>query len=410
VAYQQKVFDRVDVHEAIKTYGSPLYIYDESVLRRRCQELKGMLRYPRFQVVYSAKANTNVELLKIVREEGLCVDAMSPGEMYLEQLAGFPAEHITFIGNNVGPEEFAYAVEKGIYCSVDSLSQLHTLGAVNPGGEVCLRINTGIGAGHHEKVVTGGKKAKFGVAQEDIAEAIAVARQYNMRVTGLNHHIGSLFLEGEAYLQAAAHLLELAKAAPDIELLDFGGGFGIPYQHETESRLDLAALGQAMDRLLERWVEENHKEITVKFEPGRYVAAECGAILGRITSVKNNYQTWFIGCDVGFNTLIRPAMYDSYHEIGIVPSAARAYDEYKEPAYLVGPICESGDIIAKDRPLPVCQVGDGLIIHDAGAYGFVMASQYNSRPLPAEILITSQGEIKVIRPAQKLQDLWPNQP
>jgi diaminopimelate decarboxylase len=406
LAYQQKVFDQLDVRAVIDEYGSPVYVYDETVLRRRCQELKAMMRYPRFQVVYSAKANTNAELLKIIREEGLCVDAMSPGEMYLEQLAGYSAEEITFIGNNVGPEEFMFAVSRGIYCSVDSLSQLHTLGEINRGGCVCLRINTGIGAGHHEKVVTGGQKAKFGLLPEDIAEAVEVARQYDMRVTGLNHHIGSLFLEGAPYLEAAATLLELARKVPDIELLDFGGGFGIPYQHGVEPRLDLAALGRGLDDLVNRWTADNRREITVKIEPGRYVAAECGAILGRITSVKNSGGTWFVGCDVGFNTLIRPAMYDSYHEISVAPKTPRPYAEYTEPAYLVGPICESGDILVKDRPLPVCQTGDALIIHDAGAYGFVMASAYNARPLPAELLLTQTGELICIRPAQKLQDLW----
>jgi diaminopimelate decarboxylase len=407
LTYQQKIFDRYDVHALLEAYGSPLYVYDETTLRRRCRELKAMMAYPRFQVLYSAKANTNVALLSVIREEGLCVDAMSPGEMYLEQAAGFPAADITFIGNNVPPEEFEFAVRRGIYCSVDSLSQLASLGEVNRGGAVSLRINTGIGAGHHEKVVTGGKKAKFGVAPEDIPEALALAARYGMRVTGLNHHIGSLFLDGQAYLEAMDSLLRLAETVPDATVLDFGGGFGVPYRHALEPRLELSALGQAMDARVERWVRENGREITVRIEPGRYVAAECGVILGRITSVKNNYRTWFIGCDVGFNTLIRPAMYDSYHEVAVAPRQARAYREYEDPAYLVGPICESGDILAKDRPLPVCREGDGLIVYDAGAYGFVMASVYNARPLPAELLLTEQGEITLIRPAQKLEDLWP---
>jgi diaminopimelate decarboxylase len=407
LTYQEKIFDKADVHELLAAYGSPLYVYDEATLRRRCRELKALLRYPRFQVVYSAKANTNVELLKIVREEGLKVDAMSPGEMYLEELAGFSPADITFIGNNVPAEEFAFAVRRGIYCSVDSLSQLTTLGEVNRGGEVCLRINTGIGAGHHEKVITGGKKAKFGLAVEDIPEALALARSFDMRVTGLNHHIGSLFLEGTAYLDAARRLLEAARETPEVKLLDFGGGFGIPYRHGAESRLDLAVLGSALDELIQDWVSQTGREITVKIEPGRYIAAECGAILGRITSVKNNYSTWFVGTDVGFNTLIRPALYDSYHEISLAPHTPREYQEYTEAAYLVGPICESGDILVKDRPLPVSQVGDALIVHDAGAYGFVMASVYNSRPLPAEVLLTAAGEVRLIRPAQKLQDLWP---
>jgi diaminopimelate decarboxylase len=144
----------------------------------------------------------------------------------------------------------------------------------------------------------------------------------------------------------------------------------------------------------------------VRIEPGRYIAAECGALLGQITSTKENYETHFIGCDIGFNTLIRPAMYDSYHEISVAPKIERAYKEYDKPVYLVGPICESGDILSHDRSFPCSMVGDALIIHDAGAYGFAMASTYNSRPLPAEVMIGSDGRVRVIRKGQTLQDLW----
>jgi len=405
MAYQKKVFNKIDVEELLNTYGSPLYVYDEEILRQRCREMKNLVSYPNFRVNYSAKANTNVELLKIIREEGLDVDAMSPGEMYLEMKAGFSAEQITFIGNNVSPSEFEYAVSRGIYVSVDSLSQLETLGRINPGGKVSLRINPGIGVGHHEKVVTGGKKAKFGITVEDIPRALEIAGRYNMKINGLNHHIGSLFLQGDEYIAAATRLLNIARTIPGIEIVDIGGGFGIPYRHKEEKRLDLAELGQKLDRLINDWVAENHP-ITLKIEPGRYVVAECGATLGRITSIKNNYNTYFIGCDVGFNTMARPFLYDAYHEVSIAPLQERDYSEYQQPVYLVGPICESGDILVHDRPFPVCQEGDALIIHDTGAYGFVMASVYNSRPLPAEVLIRLDGSLQLIRSAQRLEDLY----
>lgn len=408
MAYGQKVFGKLDAHALLEEYGSPLYIYNEVILRERCREMKKLISYPQFRVNYSAKANTNVEILKIVREEGLDVDAMSPGEMYLELKAGFPAERIMFVGNNVPAQEMKYAVDRGIYISVDSLSQLETLGKISPGGKVCLRINPGIGAGHHEKVVTGGKKAKFGIAIEDLDNALQIADRYNMTVTGVNHHIGSLFLEGEEYLAAAAELLEVAASIPTIETVDIGGGFGIPYHHGVEERLDLDQLGQQLDKLIKDWVAI-HRPITIRIEPGRYIVAECGVILGKITSVKENYDTHFIGCDIGFNILIRPAMYDSYHEVTIIPDEPRAYDEYRNPACLVGPICESGDILVHNRPLPVCQEGDAVLIHDAGAYGFAMASNYNSRPLPAELMLMEDGTVRVIRPAQTLQDLWPEE-
>ncbi|MCX5779498.1 MAG: diaminopimelate decarboxylase [Firmicutes bacterium] len=405
MGYEKLVFGKANVHTLLKEYGSPLYVYDEEMLRKRCQEMRNLIKYPHFRVNYSAKANTNVELLKIICSEDLDVDGMSPGEMYLEKKAGFTPDRITFIGNNVSQQELQYAVSQGILVSVDSLSQLKLLGAVNRGGSVCLRINPGIGAGHHEKVITGGKKAKFGIAVEDLELAQKTAASYDMTITALNQHIGSLFLEPEAYLAAASFILDLAVQLPSVEMVDLGGGFGIPYQHGIESRLDLTALGARLDELVTGW-SAAHRPITIRTEPGRYVVAECGALLGTVTAVKENYNTFFVGTDLGFNTLVRPVMYDSYHELSVVPAQERPYAEYDKPVYVVGQICESGDILAHDRILPVCQEGDAMIVHDAGAYGFTMASTYNSRPLPAEVLIQLDGGIRLIRKAQTIEDLW----
>jgi len=404
VGFEKLVFGKIDVHELLKEYGSPLYVYDEEILRERCREMKNLLKYHHFRVNYSAKANTNVELLKIIASEDLDVDGMSPGEMHLEMKAGFPTNRITFIGNNVPQQELQYAVDRNILVSVDSLSQLRLLGEINRGGQVCVRINPGIGAGHHDKVITGGKKAKFGVAVEDLHIAQDIAAEYDMTITGLNQHIGSLFLDTQAYVAAAAFILEVAAALPSVEMVDLGGGFGIPYRHSTEARLDLLKLGSELDRLIDDWVTA-HRPITVKTEPGRYVVAECGAILGTVTAVKENYNTFFVGTDVGFNTLIRPVMYDSYHEISIAPPKERTYKEYDKAVYVVGQICESGDILAHDRTMPCCKEGDALIVHDAGAYGFVMASTYNSRPLPAEVLIETNGSVRLIRKRQTFDEL-----
>lgn len=406
VEYIKKIFDKVDIHELLKKYGSPLYVYDENTLRQRCREMQNLIQYEDFRVNYSAKANTNVELLKIVYDEGLDVDAMSPGEMYLEAKAGFSPERMMFIGNNVSSEELKYAVDRGILVSVDSLSQLKLLGKVNKGGDVCLRINPGIGAGHHEKVVTGGKKAKFGIAIDDLPLAQNIAAESEMTIVGLNQHIGSLFLDPGPYVEAAEALLDIAATIPSIKMVDLGGGFGIPYKHNVEPRLDLEALGQQLNHLVERWVA-SHWPITIRIEPGRYIAAECGAILGTVHAVKENYNTYFIGSDIGFNTLIRPVMYDSYHEIDVCPVKEKVFNTFDKAVYIVGQICESGDILSHDRPVPVCEPGDALIVHDAGAYGFTMTSNYNSRPLPAEVLIQSDGKVRLIRKRQTLEDLWP---
>lgn len=406
MSFQNSIFGKADVHQLLSEFGSPLYVYDENTLRQSCRRLRQMMKYRPFRVNYSVKANSNVELLKIIHEEDLDVDAMSPGEIYMESLAGFEPGRIMFIGNNVSRDEFRYAVEKGIYISVDSLSQLETLGEINPGGQVCLRINTEIGAGHHEKVVTGGKKAKFGIALNDLEKARKTAGRFGMSITGLNHHIGSLFLDPAPYLQAAQRLLEVAAEFPDVKTVDFGGGFGIPYRHAEEPSLDLDAMGSRMDLLIEEWVSR-HWPITVRCEPGRYITVQSGVLLGTVTSVKKNYDTHFIGTDIGFNVLARPVMYDSYHEISVAPRVNRPLELCDGPVYVVGNICESGDILAHDRPFPQCVVGDALIVHDAGAYGFAMASSYNCRPLPAEVLIDSSGSPRLIRRRQSFEDMWP---
>ena len=213
-------------------FGTPLYVYNETVLRQRCRELKALSSLPGFGVNYSVKANTNPVLLRIIREEGLVVDAMSPGELYMDQLAGFTADEILYISNNISEDELRNAVRHGVLISVDSLSQVETLGRVNPGGKVMVRFNPGIGAGHHAKVVTAGKETKFGVSPELLDDLFAILKKYDLHLAGINQHIGSLFMEADGYIAAAEVLLHLAERLPadvleKLEVIDFGGGFGM---------------------------------------------------------------------------------------------------------------------------------------------------------------------------------------
>ena len=195
-------------------FGTPLYVYNETVLRQRCRELKALSSLPGFGVNYSVKANTNPVLLRIIREEGLVVDAMSPGELYMDQLAGFTADEILYISNNISEDELRNAVRHGVLISVDSLSQVETLGRVNPGGKVMVRFNPGIGAGHHAKVVTAGKETKFGVSPELLDDLFAILKKYDLHLAGINQHIGSLFMEADGYIAAAEVLLHLAERLP----------------------------------------------------------------------------------------------------------------------------------------------------------------------------------------------------
>ena len=235
-AYTDSVgfFGREDPRELAARFGTPLYVYSENILRQRCRELLGLSSHPGFHVDYSAKANTNPALLRIIREEGCLVDAMSPGELRLNLLAGFRPEEIMYVCNNVSADELKNAVDHGLLVSVDSLSQLELYGRVNPGGRVMVRFNPGIGAGHSAKVVTAGKETKFGVTPDRLSDVFEVASRYGLRLAGLNQHIGSLFLDGADYLAAMNVLLDLAaealrRGAP-LEVIDFGGGFGIPYR------------------------------------------------------------------------------------------------------------------------------------------------------------------------------------
>jgi len=389
----------------VEKYGSPLYVYNETILRKRCRELKKIVSYQKLKVNYSAKANTNLVILQIVHDEGLLIDAMSPGEIFIELKAGFKPEEILFICNNVSDEEMMFAIDAGILVSVDSLSQLKKYGRLNKGGKVAVRINPGVGAGHHEKVITGGKNTKFGVDPDFINELKSILTLYELQLVGLNQHIGSLFMNADPYIEAASFLLSFAENFPEIEFVDFGGGFGIPYHKETEEKpLDLNILGNRLQEVISNWTDRNNRQITIKIEPGRFTVAECGILLGQVHSIKENGLKKYIGTDIGFNVLLRPAIYDAHHDIEIYSLIKR--DSLKtEPVTIVGNICETGDILAKDRNLPKIEEGDILGILDSGAYGMVMSSNYNCRLRPAEVLITSNGEDVLIRKREVLEDL-----
>lgn len=398
-------FGETNPFELAEKYGTPLYIYNENILRTRCREIRNFLKYEHFSPNYSAKANTNLSLLKIIREEGFTVDAMSPGELIIEKKAGFTNEEIMFICNNVSDAELKFAIGEGVLVSVDSLSQLERFGKLNPAGKVVVRINPGVGAGHHSKVVTAGKDTKFGVDPTFISELKQILSTYKLHLAGINQHIGSLFLEGKAYMEAASFMLEFAEQFPELEFVDFGGGFGIPYKKEEgEKRLDLEKMGTDLDKLIKSWVNKTGRHIKIKVEPGRYLVAECGILLGEVHSVKTNSGKFYAGTDIGFNVFIRPVLYDSHHDIEVY-SKTNHVATPKLATTVVGNICESGDIMAKNRMLPEIKEGNMVGIMDAGAYGMVMSSNYNCRLRPAEVLIKSDGSAKLIRKAETFEDI-----
>lgn len=393
--------------EIIHNFGSPVYVYSETILRERCRQLKNFVSYPKFIVDYSIKANSNPTLLKIIREEGLKADVVSQGEIYLAEYAGYRPKEIFYVCNNVSPEEMQYAINRGIRISVDSLSQLEQYGRLNPGGEICIRINPGTGAGHHKKVVTAGKNTKFGINTDSAEEIKNILESFHLKLIGINQHIGSLFLSSESFLRSSEALLNFASEFPGLEFIDLGGGYGVPYE-EGESKLDLNQLGQSLDLLIRNFTDGYGHEIYFRIEPGRYIVAECGLLLGSVHGIKYNGEKKYIGTDIGFNVLMRPILYDSYHEIEIYRDGYLLKDTPKEAATVVGNICESGDILANDRMLPMVAPGDIIAVKNAGAYGHVMSSTYNGRLRPAELLVTDEGNIMEIRKRDSYEDLVRN--
>lgn len=394
--------------DLVEKYGSPLYVYNERILKKRLSELLSISDREGFGVNYSVKANSNPALLRIIRDAGATVDAMSPGELAMDKLAGYTPGDILYISNNNSAEEMKIAIDEGCLVSVDSIDQLELFGSLAPKARVMARINPGLGDGHNAKVITGGDASKFGISIRELPTLLKTCAKYELELVGLNQHIGSLFMKPDIYLEAAAVLLQIAAKLPSpifhkIEILDFGGGFGIPYhKYEKEERLDLEAFSAAFNDLIENWALSANYGGQFLIEPGRYVVAECGILLGQVTATKSTGANRFVGTDLGFNVLMRPMLYDSWHDIEVY-SPERPSSKIRQT--IVGNICESGDILAKDRLLPELKRGDLIGVLDAGAYGFSMASNYNMRYLPAEVLIRETGESELIRRRQTNADL-----
>ena len=407
-------FEGNNPEELAKTFGTPLYVYNEKILRDRMKKVANVITKFPYTANYSVKANTNIHILKLALEEGLNCDAMSVGEITLLLKAGFPAERIFFVPNNVSSDELEFALNNGVMTSLDSLSQLELFGKTceklnisSENRKCAVRINPGVGAGHCEKVVTGGKKTKFGIAEYAIDQIFEIAQKYNIRIAGINQHIGSLFMDPQPYLDAVTNLLFIAIKFPNLEFVDFGGGYGIPYHKlDDEKPFPMEEFKTRLEPILDIFTKSYGKTPLFKSEPGRYCVAEGSVILGRVHATKENSGTNFAGTDVGMNVLVRPSMYDSHHDIEILRNGeVVSRDGELQEQTVTGNICESGDILAKNRQLPKIEEGDLICVLDTGAYGYSMCSSYNSRPRPAEVLICADGSVKQIRRRETIDDL-----
>ena len=399
------------IKELIKKYGSPLYIYDENILRDRCNqmiELKNNLESDlkvEINMHYSLKSNNNPTILKIIKETGLYVDSMSPLELDICKKCGFNNSDILYVCNNVSKEEMNYIHDNNILVCLDSVSQVDTWGQSFPNTDIMVRINPGItGVGHNDKVVTSGKNTKFGISENSIKELFEVTNKYNLNIVGIHQHLGSLFLDDkiDEYINGVSAGLEIIKKYfRNISIIDLGGGFGVPYK-DTEKPLDLNKVEIELKKILKPFLSDIPSIKEIKFEPGRYIPCESGFLAGTVTSVKNEYDTYWIGTDIGMNQLVRPSMYDAYHKIEVIS------ENNKEiTANICGNICESGDILGKDRKVLLPEVGDSILVYNVGAYGYSMASNYTGRPRPAEILLSNDKD-KLIRNREEISDLEKN--
>jgi diaminopimelate decarboxylase len=396
----------IQAQKLVQEFSSPLYVYEEATLRERARELQKAIGYKPKQVKYSCKANTNIEIMKIFREEGLGIDAVSKGEVFASLEAGFDPSEILFTANNVSWDEIEYSLSRGILVNIDSLSQMEQLGKRYPGREISIRINPNIGAGHHNHVITGGPESKFGVNFDMVADIKRIVREYGLAIRGIHQHIGSGILDPEKFIMAMRVLLDVAMKFDGLDFIDFGGGIGVPYR-DSEKRIDIELLGGKISEEFEKFCKEYGKSLALVIEPGRYLVAESGFLLATVRAVKDGSNHRFVGIDTGFNHLVRPAMYGSYHAI---VHAGNVHGE-QIPQAIVGNLCESGDTFTRDgngiadRALPVFNEGDLLCICTAGAYGYSMASHYNSRPKPAEVLVEA-GKARLIRRRETLEDIF----
>jgi diaminopimelate decarboxylase len=386
-------------------HGSPLYVLDLDRVRENYRRLDAA--FPDADVRYAAKANTLGRAMAALAEEGAGIECASAGETSraLDALAGVvddPGARVQYTAVNPPDADLDTAVElwrefPALTVTVGAADTLDRLAERGYDGRLCLRVNPGVGAGHHEKVRTGAD-AKFGVPYDRAADLLTDAADRGFDVVGIHAHAGS-GISGEDlsnHRDLVARMGDLARDAPvGLEFVDVGGGFGVPYRPD-EDPLDLDAVAEATREAL----AEVDAELAI--EPGRYLVADAGVLLTDVNTVKETAETTVVGVDAGMTTLLRPAMYDAYHHLrNLAPDAA---DRGTVAQTVTGPICESADVFCTNRDLPAAERGDTLAVGNAGAYGYEMASQYNSRPRPATVTLTD-GEASLARRRETLADL-----
>ena len=382
--------------EFAKEYGTPLYVYDGDLVVERYRDLFKFIPYDRLKIHYALKANYNPGLLTLLRDAGAGLDTVSPGEVVYALKLGFPRERIIYTANNMTDAEFEQVLAMDVVMNIGSLSRLRKIAKQHPGMKLCLRFNPDVCDGDNEKTMTGGDLTKFGILLESVEEVKALVKEGNLRVIGLHEHTGSGLQHAESVYQSMDNLMAIATPEnfPDLEFLDFGGGFKVPYKPE-ERRVDYVAMGAEIARRFTAFTERYGRRLDMLFEPGKYMVAEAGHLLTEVNTIKHNRTRVIAGCDSGFPQLIRPVLYGAYHQIRNLSNPAGKPVVYD----VCGNICETGDRFAEQRELPEIREYDILAIGNAGAYCYSMGGVYNLRPMPGEIVVSGG---KVVSERRKL--------
>jgi diaminopimelate decarboxylase len=392
----------VDALELALRYGTPLYVYDTAVIARQYHRLTGAFSGVDMKIRYACKALTNPNILRFLRGLGAGLDTVSIGEVQTGLRSGFLPEEIIFTPNSVSIDEIVQAMEMGVMINIDNISILEQFGN-RYGGSVAvgIRINPHIFAGAHHQIATGHIDSKFGISIHQMRHVQRVVESTGLRIIGLQMHTGSDILDAEVFVRGAEILFEQTAFFPNLQYIDFGSGFKVSY-YQDDTETDVEALGARLSQRFRQFCTAYGRELQLWFEPGKYLVSASGYLLTRVNVVKTTTATVFAGVDTGFNHLIRPMFYDAYHHIENLSNPQGPTRIYT----VVGNICET-DTFAWDRKLHEVQEGDVLAFHNAGAYCYEMASSYNTRPRPAEVMILD-GKDYLIRRRETLDDVLMN--
>ena len=392
-----------DLLSITHTFGSPMYVYDANKISSQYERLtKAFAAVPSLRINYAMKALSNVSILKLMRKLGAGLDTVSIQEVKLGLHAGFAPEQIIFTPNGVSMEEIEEAASLGVQLNIDSLSILEQFGSKHPQVPVCIRINPHVMAGGNANISVGHIDSKFGISIHQIPHILRIVENTKMHINGIHMHTGSDILDIDVFLYAAEILFDTAKHFRELKFIDFGSGFKVPYK-EGDIQTDIEELGERLGQRFLEFCKLYGRNLTLAFEPGKFLVSEAGFFLVKVNVVKQTTSTVFAQIDSGFNHLIRPMFYGATHFIENISNP-----EGKKRFYsVVGYICET-DTFASNRQIAEISEGDILCFRNAGAYCYTMASNYNSRPRPAEVLWID-GPAKLIRKAETFEDLLRNQ-